>query len=151
MYYSMSLSLSPELARKQQSCILIHCMAGISRSVTLTIAYLMKHFTMPMQAAYQYVKERRPAISPNLNFMGQLVEFETSSQQEGEGQGEGLQLVDYAPSSEQDEMSELMKVIGQFCYTYIHLLILCISHVVHLLIYMLYTSCTDADQLRDIQ
>ena len=106
------MSLSPELARKQQSCILIHCMAGISRSVTLTIAYLMKHFTMPMQAAYQYVKERRPAISPNLNFMGQLVEFETSSQQEGEGQGEGLQLVDYAPSSEQDEMSELMKVIG---------------------------------------
>ena len=83
-------------------------MAGISRSVTLTIAYLMHHFTMPMQGAYQYVKERRPAISPNLNFMGQLVEFENTSQ--GEGQGEGLQLVDYAPSAEQDEMSELMKV-----------------------------------------
>ena len=51
-------------------------MAGISRSVTLTIAYIMAHFNLTMQNAYQYVKDKRPAISPNLNFMGQLVEFE---------------------------------------------------------------------------
>ena len=60
-------------------------MAGISRSVTLTIAYLMRHFGLAMQTAYQYVKDRRPAISPNLNFMGQLVEFESCRVREGEG------------------------------------------------------------------
>ena len=53
-------------------------MAGISRSVTITIAYLMKFHRMSMNRAYHYLKDMRPAISPNLNFMGQLVEFERS-------------------------------------------------------------------------
>ncbi len=38
-----------EKARQSNSTILIHCMAGISRSVTVTIAYLMQHFGMCMQ------------------------------------------------------------------------------------------------------
>ena len=36
----------------------------------------MTYFGLSMQAAYQLVKEKRPAISPNLNFMGQLVAYE---------------------------------------------------------------------------
>jgi dual specificity MAP kinase phosphatase len=63
-------------ARSSKSSVLIHCVAGISRSVTVTIAYLMKQYNMPLQKAYDHVKRRRPAISPNLNFMGQLLEYE---------------------------------------------------------------------------
>lgn len=31
---------------------------------------------MTMTDAYKYVRSRRPVVSPNLNFMGQLLEFE---------------------------------------------------------------------------
>ena len=77
-YCDIYLCATIEEARASNRVVLVHCMAGISRSVTITIAYLMKFHRMSMQRAYQYLKDMRPAISPNLNFMGQLIEFERS-------------------------------------------------------------------------
>ncbi|MBN3315984.1 DUS10 phosphatase, partial [Atractosteus spatula] len=65
-----------EEAHQSRKGLLIHCQAGVSRSATIVIAYLMKHTRMTMTDAYKFVKTRRPIISPNLNFMGQLLEFE---------------------------------------------------------------------------
>ena len=79
-------------------------MAGVSRSVTLTIAYLMNYFGLSMQTAYQLVKDKRPAISPNLNFMGQLVAFE---QELNEIPKRALKkLADYTPTDEQEKVTE---------------------------------------------
>ena len=55
----------------------MHCQAGVSRSPTIVIAYLMKHRHLTMLDAYEALKSRRPVISPNLNFMGQLLEWES--------------------------------------------------------------------------
>merc|ERR1712038_1501144 len=64
-------------ARANLSSVLVHCQAGISRSPTIAVAYLMKHYPgMAMAEAYKFVKTRRSIISPNLNFMGQLWEYE---------------------------------------------------------------------------
>lgn len=60
----------------QNRGVLIHCLAGVSRSVTVTIAYLISALNMTLNEAYDFVKQRKPSVNPNLNFMGQLLEFE---------------------------------------------------------------------------
>lgn len=39
--------------REANGCVLIHCLAGISRSPTLAIAYIMKHLLMSTDDAYK--------------------------------------------------------------------------------------------------
>ena len=62
--------------RKSNECALVHCLAGISRSPTVAIAYVMRHLRMSCEDAYRYVKSKRASISPNFNFLGQLLEYE---------------------------------------------------------------------------
>ncbi|KAL4233140.1 Dual specificity protein phosphatase 14 [Mactra antiquata] len=56
--------------------VLVHCVAGVSRSASLCIAYLMKYHRMPLDQAYYHVKKRRPVIHPNVGFWRQLIEYE---------------------------------------------------------------------------
>lgn len=65
-----------ELVRQNGGRVLLHCKAGISRSATICLAYLMFTKGYSLEEAYQYVHSRRSVISPNLNFMRQLDEFE---------------------------------------------------------------------------
>lgn len=56
--------------------ILIHCMAGISRSTTIVAAYAMVRYGMTRNAALKYIQLRRPIINPNHGFMEQLSKWE---------------------------------------------------------------------------
>ncbi|KAL3863886.1 hypothetical protein ACJMK2_005613 [Sinanodonta woodiana] len=65
--------------RNDKGKVLVHCHAGISRSATICIAYLMCKDNLTLEQAYDHVKSRRSVISPNLNFMRQLQDFEKKS------------------------------------------------------------------------
>ena len=62
---------------------LVHCIMGISRSVSICVAYLMRYSgifgrcnKMGADEAVRYVKERRKYAGPNRGFMAQLLEYE---------------------------------------------------------------------------
>ena len=77
-----SLLFATDSIRDKNGCTFVHCHAGISRSATICIAYIMKSMQMDLAGAYEFVKEKRPCISPNLHFMGQLLEFQKQLQAE---------------------------------------------------------------------
>ena len=61
--------------------VLIHCYAGISRSATVCLAYLMKSRNMRLEEAFEFVRKLRTVISPNLAFMLQLSKYEAELQE----------------------------------------------------------------------
>ena len=65
-----------EFIDKIDGAVLVHCMAGVSRSATIVIAYLMYKKGMKYEEAYAYVKERRKIIHPNSGFKRQLMNYE---------------------------------------------------------------------------
>ncbi|KAJ3361003.1 hypothetical protein HDU91_004161 [Kappamyces sp. JEL0680] len=55
----------------QRGPVLIHCQQGISRSVALVIAYLMKTQQLSCLEAYTFVRSKASHISPNVNLVSQ--------------------------------------------------------------------------------
>ena len=56
--------------------VLVHCNLGVSRSSTVTIAYLMHSRKWILRDAHDFIKDRRPIIRPNHGFVNQLSRFE---------------------------------------------------------------------------
>ncbi|XP_034106650.1 dual specificity protein phosphatase Mpk3 [Drosophila albomicans] len=82
-----------EEARRANSAVLVHCLAGVSRSVTVTLAYLMHTRALSLNDAFMLVRARKPDVSPNFHFMHQLQSFESqlrlSSCSDGQAMDEG--------------------------------------------------------------
>lgn len=60
----------------QSGCVLVHCNAGVSRSVTVVVAYLMKTKNMSLKQALDLVKTKRPTMCPNEGFQTLLQSYE---------------------------------------------------------------------------
>ncbi len=54
------------------SRVVVHCKAGISRSVTVVLSWLIVHREFSFDDAYLYVQSRRMFILPNPHYMGLL-------------------------------------------------------------------------------
>ncbi|XP_066538081.1 dual specificity protein phosphatase 19b [Hoplias malabaricus] len=62
-------------AREQGGVVLIHCNAGVSRSASIAIGYLMARQKIPFEEAFIKVKSARPSVRPNPGFLIQLKEY----------------------------------------------------------------------------
>ena len=56
--------------------ILVHCAAGVSRSATIVISYLMHKKGMSMEEAYAFVQKKRQFINPNKGFLNILKQYD---------------------------------------------------------------------------
>merc|ERR1712117_551427 len=63
---------------------LVHCVSGVSRSVTFLIAYLIKHCEMNYDDALNLVQEKKGFLlaEPNPDFQTQLQSFELKQNSE---------------------------------------------------------------------
>lgn len=64
--------------KEKNGRILVHCNAGVSRSSTVCIGYLMQHKQMDFESAFRLVKLERECIRPNDGFLKQLKELDAS-------------------------------------------------------------------------
>ncbi|CAO1326780.1 unnamed protein product [Diamesa hyperborea] len=65
-----------EETRQADGKSLVHCVAGVSRSVSLILAYLMKYADMSLKNAFHHVRSVRPQVRPNVGFFKQLIAYE---------------------------------------------------------------------------
>jgi len=70
-----ALDASEEEDTTKHTKVLINCWAGISRSATLAIAFLMEQRNLNLKQAIRQVKLARD-VSPNKSFLEQLVQYE---------------------------------------------------------------------------
>ncbi|XP_026316845.1 dual specificity protein phosphatase 22-A-like isoform X2 [Hyposmocoma kahamanoa] len=64
-------------ARLRDGNVLIHCLAGMSRSVTVAVAYIMSVTSLSWREALKVVRAGRAVANPNFGFQRQLQDFET--------------------------------------------------------------------------
>ena len=78
IYFNLLNSISDKINQFLQLNIgvLINCFAGISRSSTIVIAYLMNKYNMNLDDAYSHVFNRRSIIQPNPGFLKILKLYE---------------------------------------------------------------------------
>lgn len=63
-------------ARLRDGNVLIHCLAGMSRSVTVAVAYIMSVTQLSWRESLKVVRTGRSVANPNAGFQLQLQDFE---------------------------------------------------------------------------
>ncbi|KAL7279865.1 hypothetical protein ACG7TL_006274 [Trametes sanguinea] len=91
-----------EQIRAKKERVFVHCSAGISRSPTVAVAYLMRHWGKTLKEALFAVVDARPAVSPNPEFIVWLKAEEVRIRG-----GESTLPVDRLPAKQADRLALL--------------------------------------------
>lgn len=70
----MGKAIGTKKTGKKNGKIFVHCREGVSRSVSLVLAYLVRDQDMELKDAVRLVRSKRE-ISPNEGFLQQLIEY----------------------------------------------------------------------------
>ncbi len=81
-HFKDCIAFMTEVVSQKQS-ILVHCAAGVSRSASVVIAYIMYTQKLKFKDAYEVVRSKRPCVRPNPGFIRQLELFEKHLIDEG--------------------------------------------------------------------
>ncbi|KAM8966962.1 dual specificity protein phosphatase 22 [Pelodytes ibericus] len=73
-HFKESIAFIHECRLKGEGC-LVHCLAGVSRSVTLVVAYVMTITNLGWEDALSAVRGARTCANPNMGFQKQLEDF----------------------------------------------------------------------------
>ncbi|XP_071174606.1 dual specificity protein phosphatase 22-B-like isoform X2 [Mytilus edulis] len=69
-------------ARLNNGGVLVHCLAGVSRSVTITAAYIMTVTPLGWREAVNSIRGVRNCANPNFGFQKQLMKYQNENLQE---------------------------------------------------------------------
>ena len=75
-YFSKSIEFIRSNKKDSKGSVLVHCLGGRSRSVTIMISYIMFEMRLGFDEAYEFVRKKHPLSTPNPGFIKQLKIFE---------------------------------------------------------------------------
>lgn len=76
-HFAEAFNFLDNVLKLENNSVLVHCHAGVSRSSSFIIGYLLhKRFFRSYQEAHDFVKQKRPMIRPNDGFVKQLRKLE---------------------------------------------------------------------------
>jgi protein-tyrosine phosphatase len=76
-YFDQALHfIESSISKNSSNRILVHYEAKISRSATIFIVYLMQFHNKFLKSAYEFVKQCKKNVTPNINFFQELIQFE---------------------------------------------------------------------------
>lgn len=61
---------------RKKGAVIVHCMAGVSRSATIVTSYLMLHKRLRLIPAFKHLKSVRSIVYPNPQFRAELNKFD---------------------------------------------------------------------------
>ncbi len=75
-YFDKSFDFIQKALVNPESVVYVHCVAGVSRSPSIVIAYFMKLNSWKFQEALTFVVSKRRYVDPNAGFRQQLLVYE---------------------------------------------------------------------------